>query len=209
MQSVDTYPFEDAEGNKKEMYVSRITFVKNKLTGLIKTTVNLIVDKEEGLNTLATRISFLKQEKILPSSIGGWTPLKFPTDYAKNPRSEFEWMELKYQSVKQLIDVIQRYPQCLEWLDYKIYLKFISGSSLMKIHNIKKVWEFEKKFWGQNITKLTEREAETIKFFNHGSVKPSDIIGFVPKITVQPKAIIAKLPEKKPVEKVEKKEVIS
>ncbi len=51
-----------------------------------------------------------------------------------------------------------------------------SGNPLTKVKTIKKVWEFEEKFYGERRTKLTERERVAADLMFADIIKNSDVI---------------------------------
>lgn len=156
-----------------------ITFVKNKLTGFTKYRVKMHVHINTGFDSLETRVLYLKEAKIMPPAVGGWSTFKIPVGYALKVQDKVEMTEVKMQSIKHFKNLMVSHPHMIDWLDYMTYKSFCNDSPLVKIKNIDKLWAFEEKFYKQRITKLAndERTAADIMFkslIKDTDVEPSD-----------------------------------
>jgi len=143
-------------------FMMKCKFIKNKITGMeIETLVTLYF--ETGINSLDSCIKFLKMNKVCTIS-GSWAVLQIPEKLFDNKEKKIKMVEAKFQNTRQcqeLIDV--QYPHLKDWIHYLIYQNYTTHGSLIKIKIIKKVWEYEKMFFGKQMTVLNEREIETAK----------------------------------------------
>ena len=142
---------------------TEITHVKNKLT-LPRQQVLLSIQGETGLDRLDTCLNFLKTAKIINSKGGGWVTLEIPDTKGKN-------MPVKFQGVKGLKDTVEQNPRAKDWIDYLIYQHSTKSSPFIKLKIIDKVWEYEKMFFKETKTELTEREVEIAKLIHKDLIK--------------------------------------
>lgn len=167
-----------------ESIICQIEFKKNKLTGFTDVPVVFVLNKDSGIDKLETRMLFLKKNKLIPAVSGGWTTWKIPAGYADKTKSKDGkpfvpgQVEIKWQTNAQLNVFIYgtpaqphlneegtpaKYPHLIDWMDYLIYSAFANSSPVLKVKTVKKVWEYEEKFFGVKRTILNEREIEVAR----------------------------------------------
>jgi RecA/RadA recombinase len=152
-----------------------ISFAKNKITGYTKYQVQMYVDLNSGLDTLETRLLFLKRSKLVPPAAGGWTTISIPSSYATKPMEKLDMMELKFNTSASFKNLCEKHPHMVDWLDYLTYKTFIADSPLVKIKNIEKIWTYEEKFYGQHLTKLAQDEREAANMMYKTAIKDADM----------------------------------
>lgn len=143
-----------------------LTHIKNKLT-VPKQTSFAVVDLLNGLDPIETCVQFLKAKKIIHTKSGGYATMEAPVSYAEKPKKKGdpvkppEMVEVSFQNTKRFRELMDtKYPHLLEWTHYLIYNYFASNDIAVKTKNIKKLWEYEEKFFGEKRTVLTDREME-------------------------------------------------
>ena len=144
-------PMNEITPNGAETEVGIITtnkILKNKITG-VKLPFKLWIRNEEGIDKLETTIGFLKENEILKAS-GAWKKMPGP-----------DGKELSWRSTKEIKDKIELTdPTIKDWMDYQVYNWYSKSSPLVKLRIIEKVWEYEKQFFGEKRTELSEREIQ-------------------------------------------------
>jgi recombination protein RecA len=146
-----TKPMKHIAENGAEMDIGIITqnrILKNKITG-VKLPFTLWINNEDGLDKLETTLGFLAMNEVVKKS-GSWKKAPGP-----------DGKEISWQSSKDLGSKIELNPDIKLWLDYLIYNWYTKSSPLVKLRIIERVWELEKKFFGEKRTELSEREIKT------------------------------------------------
>lgn len=159
----DIYKKED--GSDGRFIISNLTFKKNKLTGFTKYGSAWWIDVESGLDKVETRLVYMKKQKIVPPASGGWAKVQIPVGYFDSTKVKEgtpykpDMVEVKYQNAMGFKKLTVEYPHMIDWFDYLMYMEF-AKDSLVKVKNIDHIWEFEKKFFGERRTVLTDKEKD-------------------------------------------------
>lgn len=136
---------------------SKITLEKNSF-GPPDTQIPIYIDTEKGFDSLKSTLLFMKDNGITKLA-GGTTSVSVPKGYNND-------QPLKWIGEKALIELIKK-PEnnwVWDWFSALVYFKYAKTTPLTKINIIKKVWEYEEKFYGTRITILEEgRELDTAR----------------------------------------------
>ncbi len=133
---------------------------KNKLT-LPMQKLDIYIYGETGLDNIETTVQFLKKHKLVKVGGGGWTTL---LDVPETVTYGDINQEIKFQSLKKLKHgLLIQFPELEGYMNYLVYKQFAISSPLLKVRLIDKIWEYEKKFYKEHITKLTKEEEKLIE----------------------------------------------
>lgn len=154
---------------------SEIFHVKNKLTSP-KQSSTVYINTESGIDKLETTIRHLKgaNDSPIKTKGGGHFSFLMPEGVSEKDGDEIlvkGMIEISFQQVGKLRGLMDTYPHLSDWLDYLVYNNYSKSTTLVKIMIIKKLWEYEEKFFGKRVTALTEEEQ---KLYNSGPEMDSD-----------------------------------
>jgi len=139
-----------AKGQELQVgYWSNIKCKKNKLTSL--QTASAYFDNERGLDPIETILKYLHNFQLVETA-GSWKTLQVPA--IKKAKA----YDLKYQNSKTVKEAIEQNPLLRDYLDYLVYEKQSSFTTLTKVRCILKLWEYEERLFGKRKTVLTEEE---------------------------------------------------
>ena len=128
---------------------------KNKMVG-VKEPFLIEIKNEGGLDYFGTMVRYLTDHQLLKMS-GSWKTVKYPIGYFKKGQRQ-KFTEFSFQSIPKLEQEVEERPHLKEWFEYLIYDHFASMYPLMKCKMISKIWKYEKRFFGEVITELTDHE---------------------------------------------------
>ena len=124
---------------------------------------NFVINNENGIDIFETIYQYLLDRKIFKLA-GSWKSIAVPEKiWNKEDKGEPALKDIKWQSVNQLKSNMELMPHVFDWFNYLIYLDYASNSSLLKYQIITIIHKYERKFFGKEITKLTERELASAK----------------------------------------------
>jgi hypothetical protein len=137
--------------------ISKVTLEKNSF-GPPDAQINIHIDTEGGLDRLKTVLMFMKDNGIIKTA-GGITSVPVPKGY--NGDQPLKWTG--YNGLQELMKKPEN-NWVWDWFCALIYFKYAKTTPLTKINIIKKVWEYEEKFYGTRVTILEEgREMDTAR----------------------------------------------
>ena len=137
--------------------ISKVTLEKNSF-GPPDAQINIHIDTEGGLDRLKTVLMFMKDNGIIKTA-GGITSVPVPKGY--NGDQPLKWTG--YNGLQELMKKPEN-NWVWDWFCALIYFKYANTTPLTKINIIKKVWEYEEKFYGTRVTILEEgREMDTAR----------------------------------------------
>lgn len=126
---------------------------KNKIT-TPRQTASAYFDNEEGLDALETNLKYLASHDLVRTS-GAWKTLTVPSTFGKGAKID---REIKFQNKKAVQGAINEEPRIKDYIEYLIYEKQCSFSTLTKVRNLYKLWDYEMVIFGKKMTTLTEKE---------------------------------------------------
>lgn len=133
--------------------------IKNKLT-TPKQSSYIVIDLEKGIDVHETNYRFMKNKKMLSQKGGGYSTMTIPAGYFKDGK-QGEMIDISFQGGNKFKELCEdKYPHLMDWVNYKIYLYHSDMSPLVKVRIIDRIWEFEKMFFNDRVTTLTEEEQE-------------------------------------------------
>jgi len=130
--------------------VSEIYTKKNKLTNPNQS-VKLVIYGETGIDKIETVVRYLMSTKDIKVA-GGWKKI------------DFNGEEISFQNMKSIKDIIEvKNPDLEIFMDYLVYKSFSTVSPLIKVKILKKLWDYEMKFFNEHRTQITDDEREIAK----------------------------------------------
>jgi len=137
---------------------------KNKLVG-IKEPFFIEIKNEGGLDYFGTMVRYMTEHQILKIA-GSWKTVKYPKGYFVKGEKQ-KWTEFSFQQIKKLEDHVEAVdPHLKEWLEYLIYDHYAGMFPLIKCKTISKIWKYEKLFFGEAVTELTDHERKVADAIN-------------------------------------------
>jgi len=162
-------PITLSDGSKKVYAITiELTHVKNKLTTPKQKSI-AVVDLQKGLDPIETCLRFLKAHKITSKPKGAsHTKMMIPNNVVikeeTNGKTETkipEIIEISFQNTDQFRKLMdEKYPHLEEWMHYVIYNYYAKHDPLLKVRNIKRIWGYEMKFFGEEKTTINDEEKE-------------------------------------------------
>jgi hypothetical protein len=169
--------------------ITQIIGVKNKL-GCPRQQCEITINNEKGVDKIDTVVRALVLysnslgDKAPIKIAGSWKTYTFPKFIAKAPTDEPEMETIKGQNMSVIYDAMVSNLLAYDWANYQIYLMYINqpNSVLLKVRNIEKIWNYERKFYGKKVTVLTEHERDLAKLAYNSDVLKEDKVAKVKAI---------------------------
>lgn len=154
----------EKNGNERKIgIIAKMYTEKNKLT-LEGQTCMINVYGESGIDKIETTINSIKAQfkntdnDFMKVAGAGWTTF---IDVPALVLNEAKNKDIKFQSMKDLKnDILIKYPMMKDYIDYIVYKYCSDSSPLLKIRLIDKLWAYEKAFYKEKRTTLTEQEQD-------------------------------------------------